>query len=228
MPMDSQLSAKCRTCVCVLSALCALFYATHSITPSYAATGEQHKSRYISYFSPEGRVLAKRYKIPRPPIIILGRDKLDPPRTVSARKWNGHFCRRWDDGFTECERANPTAKAVCYPISSPTPEDICTKRTVRCSSEWTVEVTATVCRRLESEERHFLDGKPLYTTYSQSESIWKYNLREKRKSEWKVDLASESVYPARRNGPRPDPSRLTRYGDSECKRPQNDATIEIQ
>ena len=77
-------------------------------------------------------------------------------------------------------------------------------------------------------KKDILDGQAAFIQlHSQSESIWKYNLREKRKSEWKVDLASRKCI-RRDVRPRADPSRLTRYGDSECKRPQNDATIEIQ
>jgi hypothetical protein len=48
-----------------------------------------------------------------PPIIALPLDVVEPPRNVPAAQWNSPYCAHWDDGCTDCTRAQPHGKALC-------------------------------------------------------------------------------------------------------------------
>ena len=87
----------------------------------------------VPYFSIQGQSLARQWKIAPPPIDGLPMSEVDPPRDVSADKWQSPFCTDWDDGCTSCLREDSQAAPSCTKFNSIYNYHGCTTHHVFCN-----------------------------------------------------------------------------------------------
>ena len=94
------MAAKLTQILCITS----LFIEFFANTATDSAETPHIEKGAVSYYSSEGTALAKKLRIPPPPIRMLPIERVDPTRIVVVKNWNSAFCLARDDGCTKCER----------------------------------------------------------------------------------------------------------------------------